>query len=399
MMSSISRSESTGDLLLALFQDLFGTSALLFRAPGRVNLIGEHTDYNDGFVMPMAIGFYTWVAAAKRADRILEAYSEHFDEKITLSLDALSGAPRKHWSDFVRGIATTLQDAGHTLSGANLAIHGEVPLGAGLSSSASLEVSLAMALTDVAGITVPQLELVKLCQAAEHKYVGTRCGIMDQFVAGFGAAGHALMLDCRSLEYQLLPIPQDLRLVVCNSMVRHELASGEYNRRRADCETGVRLLQPVLPSVRALRDVTTADLEKYKHLLPGTVYRRCRHVVTENQRVLAAAKCLQTRDADRFGLLMYRSHASLRDDYEVSCKELDLLVDLASSRRGIYGARMMGGGFGGCTVNLIRSDYTAAFQAEMTQMYAEKTGTTPEIYVCESAQGAQAWAIEGNTNT
>jgi galactokinase len=399
MMSSISRSESTGDLLLALFQDLFGTGALVFRAPGRVNLIGEHTDYNDGFVMPMAIGFYTWVAAAKRADRILEAYSEHFDEKITLSLDALSGAPRKHWSDFVRGIATTLQDAGHMLSGANLAIHGEVPLGAGLSSSASLEVSVALALTDAAGITVPQLELVKLCQAAEHRYVGTRCGIMDQFVAEFGAAGHALMLDCRSLEYQLLPIPQDLRLVVCNSMVRHELASGEYNRRRADCETGVRLLQPVLPSIRALRDVTTADLERYKHLLPGMVYRRCRHVLTENQRVLAAAKCLQTRDADRFGLLMYRSHASLRDDYEVSCKELDLLVDLASSRRGVYGARMMGGGFGGCTVNLIRSDCAAAFQTEMTQMYAEKTGTTPEIYVCEPAQGAQAWEIEGNATT
>lgn len=399
MMSSISRSESTGDLLLALFQDLFGTHALLFRAPGRVNLIGEHTDYNDGFVMPMAIGFYTWVAAARREDRILEAYSEHFDEKITLSLDALSGAPRKHWSDFVRGIATMLQDAGHMLSGANLAIHGEVPLGAGLSSSASLEVSLAVALADVAGITVPQLELVKLCQAAEHKYVGTRCGIMDQFVAEFGTAGHALMLDCRSLEYQLLPIPQDLRLVVCNSMVRHELASGEYNRRRADCETGVRLLQSVLPLVRALRDITTADLEKYKHLLSGTVYRRCRHVVTENQRVLAAAKCLRTRDADRFGLLMYRSHASLRDDYEVSCKELDLLVDLASSRRGVYGARMMGGGFGGCTVNLIRSDDTAMFHAEMTQMYAEKTGTAPEIYVCEPAQGAQAWEIEGNANT
>jgi galactokinase len=397
-MSSISRPESTGDLLLALFQDLFGTDALLFRAPGRVNLIGEHTDYNDGFVMPMAIGFYTWVAAAKRADRILEAYSEHFDEKITLSLDALSGPPRKHWSDFVRGVASALQDAGHTLSGANLVIHGEVPLGAGLSSSASLEVSLALALASLAGIAVPRLELVKLCQGAEHKYVGTRCGIMDQFVAGFGAAGHALMLDCRSLEYQLLPIPQALRLVVCNSMVRHELASGEYNRRRGDCETGVSLLQPALPSVRALRDVTTADLEKYKHLLPGTVYRRCRHVITENQRVLAAAKCLQTRDADRFGLLMYRSHASLRDDYEVSCKELDLLVDLASSRRGVYGARMMGGGFGGCTVNLIRSDCATAFQTEIAQMYAEKTGTTPEIYICEPAQGAQAWEMEGNAN-
>jgi len=400
MISSVSSPESTGDLLQVRFRELFGElsskRAHIFRAPGRVNLIGEHTDYNEGFVMPVAIGFCTWIAAAQREDRVLEAYSEHFDEKIVLSLDALSGPPRKHWSDFIRGVAATLQEAGHTLPGANLVIYGQVPLGAGLSSSASLEVSVALALTSLAGIAVPRLDLVKLCQAAEHKYVGTRCGIMDQFIAGFGAAGHALLLDCRSLEYQLLPIPQDLRLVVCNSKVRRELASGEYNLRRADCEAGIRLLQPFLPAVRALRDVEIADLEKYKHLLPGTVYRRCRHVVTENQRVLAAAKALRSQDAARFGHLMYRSHASLRDDYEVSCKELDLLVDLASSRRGVHGARMMGGGFGGCTVNLIRSDCTAAFQADMAQTYAEITGTTPEIYVCEPGQGAEAWPVGGS---
>ena len=399
VISSVSRPESTGDLLLALFRELFGTSAVVFRAPGRVNLIGEHTDYNEGFVMPMAIGSYTWVAAAKREDRLLEVYSEHFDEKIVLCLDVLSGPPRKHWSDFVRGVAATLQEAGHALCGANLVIHGGVPLGAGLSSSASLEVSVALALTSLSGIARPRLDLVKLSQAAEHKYVGTRCGIMDQFVAGFGAAGHALLLDCRSLEYQLLPIPQDLRLVVANSMVRHELASGEYNLRRADCEAGVKALQPFLPAVHALRDVSIADLERYKHALPGTVYRRCRHVVTENQRVLTAAKALQAEDADRFGTLMYRSHASLRDDYEVSCRELDLLVDLASSRPGVYGARMMGGGFGGCTVNLIQAAWVAAFRADITEMYAEKTGATPEIYVCEPAQGAEAWPVEGTVQT
>ncbi|MGA9529781.1 MAG: galactokinase [Terriglobales bacterium] len=398
-MCGVSSPGSTGDLLLARFHGLFGTSPLLFRAPGRVNLIGEHTDYNDGFVMPMAIGFYTWIAATNREDRVLEAYSEHFDEKIILSLDELSGPPRKHWSDFIRGVTATLQEAGHKLSGANLVIHGEIPLGAGLSSSASLEISTALALTSTAGLTVPQLELVKLCQAAEHKYVGTRCGIMDQFVAAFGAAGNALMLDCRSLEYRLLPIPDHLRIVVCNSMVRHELAAGEYNSRRADCEIGVKLLQAVLPEVRSLRDVGIAELEKYKTLLPATVYRRCRHVVTENQRVLAAAKCLEGHDADRFGQLMYRSHASLRDDYQVSCKELDMLVDLASSKRGVYGARMMGGGFGGCTVNLVRSDCTAAFQSEMSQVYSEKTGTPPEIYVCAPAQGAQAWPVEGSAQT
>jgi len=220
--------------------------------------------------------------------------------------------------------------------------------------------------------------------------VGTRCGIMDQFVTGFGAAGHALMLDCRSLEYQLLPIPEDIRVVVCNSMVRHELASGEYNRRRADCEEGVRLLQPFLPGILALRDVSSDDLKKYRDALPNQVYRRCRHVVTENQRVAAAAAALESRHPEEFGRLMYGSHASLRDDYEVSCKELDLLVDLASSRRGVYGARMTGGGFGGCTVNLVRSECANGFQTRIAEMYADATGIIPEIYVCEPAQGAEA---------
>ena len=374
------------------FESIYGRPPRwIVAAPGRVNVIGEHTDYNDGFVMPAAIEFYTWVAAAERKDRALEAYSDRFDEKISLSLDTLAGPPRRHWSDFIRGVAAVLQNAGYKLPGANLVIHGEVPLGAGLSSSASLEVATALSLSSLAGADVPPLELVKLCQKAEHEYVGTHCGIMDQFIAVFGAAGHALMLDCRSLEYQLLPIPHDLRLVVCNSMVRHELAFGEYNRRRADCEEGVKLLQPHLPGIRALRDVGVADLEAFKQVLPTTVYRRCRHVVTENQRVLAAAKALQSGDADRFGHLMYRSHASLRDDYQVSCRELDLLVDLASSSPGVYGARMTGGGFGGCTVNLIRADAAASFKEHIAQAYGEATDIVPEIYICEPAQGAQAW--------
>jgi galactokinase len=386
--------ESTGDLLTARFREMFGTEMRIFRAPGRVNLIGEHTDYNDGFVMPAAIGFYTRIAAAKRQDRVLEAYSDRFDEKITFSLDALDGPPRKHWSDFIRGVAAMLQSAGHRLSGANLVIHGEVPLGAGLSSSASLEVATGLALTVTSGIAVPRLELAKLCQAAEHEYVGTRCGIMDQFVASFGVSGNALMLDCRSLEYRLIPVPPDLRLVVCNSMVRHELASGEYNRRRADCETGVKLLAEHIPGIRALRDVGSADLEKYKQVLPETIYRRCRHVVSENQRVLDAAKALQSGDPDEFGRLMYASHASLRDDYEVSCKELDLLVELAASSEGVYGGRMTGGGFGGCTVNLVRGEYAAEFETQIARTYQQATGIAPDIYVCEPAQGAEAWPAE-----
>jgi galactokinase len=235
------------------------------------------------------------------------------------------------------------------------------------------------------------MELVKLCQKAEHEFVGTRCGIMDQFVAVHGTAGHALMLDCRSLEYELLPLPHDLRLVVCNSMVRHELASGEYNRRRADCEEGVKLLQPHLPGIRALRDVSVSDLEAWERALPATVYRRCRHVVTENQRVVEAAEALRSSDPERFNQLMYESHASLRDDYQVSCRELDLLVELAASSPGVYGARMTGGGFGGCTVNLLRADACDSFKEHISRAYREATGIIAEIYICEPGQGAQAW--------
>jgi galactokinase len=391
MTARLLSSDAASDLLVARFREMFGTSARVFRAPGRVNVIGEHTDYNDGFVMPAALEFYTWVAAAKREDRVLEAYSAHFGQKIRLSLDELAGPPRRHWSDFVRGVAAVLQNGGYKLAGANLVIHGEVPLGAGLSSSASLEVAIALALGSVSRIDVSRVDLAKLCQKAEHEFVGTRCGIMDQFVAVYGASGHALMLDCRSLEYQLLPMPHNFRLVVCNSMVRHELASGEYNLRRADCEEGVKLLEPHLSGIRALRDVEVADLEAWKDVLPATVYRRCRHVVTENQRVLAAAKALQSGEVDRFGGLMYQSHASLRDDYEVSCRELDLLVDLASSRPGVYGARMTGGGFGGCTVNLLRAEAVDSFKEHVLRAYEEATGIIPEIYVCEPGQGAQAW--------
>ena len=391
MTSRLLSFEAAGDLVAARFREVSGSNPRIFCAPGRVNVIGEHTDYNDGFVMPAALEFYTWVAGAKREDRILEAYSAHFDEKISLCLDSLDGPPRRHWSDFIRGVAAVVQHAGYKLDGADLVIHGEVPLGAGLSSSASLEVATGLALSSLSGIDIPRLELVKLCQKAEHEFVGTRCGIMDQFVAVHGAAGHALMLDCRSLEYVLLPLPRDLRLVVCNSMVRHELASGEYNCRRADCEEGVRLLQPHLPGIRALRDVSVANLDAWEQVLPVTVSRRCRHVVTENQRVQEAAKALQSSDADRFGHLMCQSHASLRDDYQVSCRELDLLFDLASSSPGVYGARMTGGGFGGCTVNLLRADACDSFKEHISRAYREATSIVPEIYVCEPGQGAQAW--------
>jgi len=383
--------ESIADSLTERFQRSHGTRPKIFRAPGRVNLIGEHTDYNDGFVMPAAIEFYTWVAASKRNDRVVHVHSDQFAETIALSLDALGGPPRKHWSDFIRGVAAVMQAMGHTVSGANLVIYGQVPLGAGLSSSAALEVATALALVSVSNFELPPLELVKICQRAEHEYVGTRCGIMDQFIATFGRAGQALMLDCRSLDYKLLPIPPDVHLVICNTMVKHELAAGEYNQRRADCEIGVRTLRRHLPNILALRDVSLADLERRRNDLPELVYRRCRHVISENQRVLAAADALQTEDLGRFGQLMYESHSSLRDDYEVSCKELDLLVELASALEGVYGARMTGGGFGGCTVNLVRSDTVDRFQCRIAEGYEKRTRKIPDVHVCSAGQGAGAW--------
>ncbi|HKN17546.1 MAG TPA: galactokinase [Candidatus Sulfotelmatobacter sp.] len=391
MPSSVVRVESIADSLTERFVRLYGTHPTIFRAPGRVNLIGEHTDYNDGFVMPAAIDLFTWVAASRRGDRTVQVHSDQFAETVDLSLEALAGPPRKHWSDFIRGVAATIQAAGHGLKGVNLIVDGYVPIGAGLSSSASLEVSTALALLWAAGVELPPLEVVTICQRAEHEYAGTRCGIMDQFIATFGRSGHALMLDCRSLEHTLLPIPADVRLVMCNSMVKHELAAGEYNRRRADCESGVRTLGQHLPNVLALRDVTLADLDRYRNELPELVYRRCRHVIRENERVRAASDALQGGDLVRFGQLMYESHASLREDYEVSCRELDLLVELASTCEGVYGARMTGGGFGGCTINLVRSDAVDRFEDRITDSYAKATGKKPDLFVCSAAQGAGAW--------
>lgn len=370
------------------FRTVHGGSALVFRAPGRVNLIGEHTDYNDGFVMPAAIGFSTWAVIGSRDDRRLKAYSEQFGETVELDVDHLEGPPRKHWSDYIRGVAALLKSAGYPVKGANLLIDSEVPMGAGLSSSAAIEVSTALALAAISGVNIPPHEVAVLCQRAENEYSGARCGLMDQFIACFGKANHALMLDCRSLDYHHLPLPQSVRLVICNTMVRHELSGGEYNDRRTSCERAVGSMRHFLPGIRALRDATLNDLEQHRDALGEVDYRRCRHVVTEDERVLLAADALKTGDMVAFGKLMYESHASLRDDYEVSCDELNLLVEIASGIEGVYGARMTGGGFGGCTVNLVANEEVARFKIEIAREYAARTGTTPPIYVCSAAAGA-----------
>jgi len=375
--------------LAEAFQSLYGSRPRIYRAPGRVNLIGEHTDYNEGFVMPAAIDFSTSVVIDARDDRRIVIRSRNFSETAELDLDQPPARGRGHWSDYPFGVAVKLEAAGQRLRGANILVRGEVPIGSGLSSSAAIEVATGFALLDIAGARIDRLDLAKVCQQAENGFVGMRCGLMDQFVSCFGQTGHALMLDCRSLAYQPLPLPENVKLVVCNTMVKHELPASEYNARRAECEESVRLLARELPEVRSLRDVTLEDLARTGGEFPEVNRKRSRHIVSENARVFAAAAALQCEDLKTFGELMGESHRSLRDDYEVSCEELDLMVDIANQAEGVFGARMTGGGFGGCTLNLVAADSVDLFKQTVASSYAQATGREPEIYVCTAAQGAE----------
>ena len=351
----------------------------VFSAPGRVNLIGEHTDYNDGFVMPVALERQTHVRISPRDDRQLTVHSESFRETACASLDRLS--PRRHWSDYVFGVAAVLQQRGVTLRGASLSITSDVPLGAGLSSSAALEVATAKALLASAGVAMDIITLARLCQRAENEFVGARVGIMDQFVALHGQPGHALLLDCRSLAYTLVRLPSGIKLVVANTMVKHELAASEYNERRAECEAAVRALATELPHVTALRDVTLRDLDRHASLLTDVQRKRVRHVITENERVNAAAGALARGEVGALGPLLAASHRSLGDDYEVTCEELDILVEIASSAPGAIASRMTGGGFGGCTVNVVDEHQVDAFVKVVAAGYQRHVGRAAEFYV------------------
>jgi galactokinase len=372
------------------FKEIFGGQPRLYRAPGRVNLIGEHTDYNQGFVLPAAIDLYCWTAAAARADRRLQIHSTNLNKSVSVDLDSKTLSRRGDWSDYVVGTAVALENAGYRLTGADLLVSSEVPLGSGLSSSAAIEVSTGYALLDISAAKVDHLRLVMACHQAENDFVGAHVGIMDQFVSANGQAGHALMLDCRSFEATALPIPPQLRLVVCNTGVKHELTGGEYNRRRAQCEEGVRLLSSTLPAIQALRDVGPDQLENDKDIIPELIYRRCRHVVTENERVQRAADAFLAGDMSMIGALMAESHRSMRDDYEISCAELDLMVEIASVQPGVIGARMTGGGFGGCTVNLVQADAADDFRLSVAAEYEKHTHTTPAIYVLNASEGVHA---------
>jgi galactokinase len=378
--------------LAALHLATYSAPARIYSAPGRVNLIGEHTDYSGGFVMPAAIDFSTLIAISPRTDGRFLAHSINFDEHIAQSIDDLLACRARSWSDYPAGVLWALREKGIDVSrGFSLTIVGDVPLGAGLSSSASVEVATAFAVLSTLGIEMPLSEIALLCQRAENSFVGANVGIMDQFVICCGQQDHAVMIDTRFLTYTLAPIPTTVRIVICNSMVKHTLADGGgYNTRRAEMEAGLHILQQHRPEIKALRDATMADLTLWGAEMSEKSLRRCRHVVTENARVLSAVEAFKANDLTRFGELMHEAQLSFRDDFEASCIEIDTLIDIANLQPGCFGARLTGGGFGGCTVNLVAADHAAAFVESMRAGYLAATGIAAEIYTSRASAGAHA---------
>ena len=395
------------------FEETFGRPpAFIASAPGRVNLIGEHTDYNDGYVFPVAIDKYLNIAARKRPDRQVRLYALDVDDSSEFSLDTLSAIPLQApvWSHYLIGVASLLEASGKEIAGIDVVITGDVPIGAGLSSSAALSVAATLVFL-TAGSELETIEsednkkkLAALCQRVEHEFVNVKCGIMDQTISLLGKENHALFLDCRSLEYEQVPLNlSEHYIAICNTKVKRELAASEYNKRRAECERGVDILRRWIPGISSLRDIALTDFKKHEEELPALTQKRCRYVIEENARVLEAVSVLKRRSQRtlgktdeslmHFGNLMNASHNGLRDDYEVSCKELDLLTDIARSITGVIGSRMTGAGFGGCTVSIVHRDALEIFQTRVTTEYHEQTGIEPEIYLCNVSDGAQVFRI------
>src|ERR1700734_1757760 len=368
----------------------YGDDAEVFWARGRGNIIGEHPGSAGGFVMPAAIDFGTLAAVSPRDDGRVVIWSENFHEQVSHQIEGLPKKGGGHWSDYPLGVVKTLRDAGFAVPPLSLTVDGDVPLGAGLSSSASVEVATAFAALSLAGAQPAREEIAKLCQRAENVYVGASCGIMDQFIACRGAENHALLLDCRSLEFRLAPIPANISIVIANTMVRHAIAGGEYGIRRGEVEEGTAILRSHRPEIQLLRDATTQDLEKWGAEMPDNVLRRCRHVITENLRTVAAADAFAAGNLKRLGDLMAAAHASYRDDFEASCEEADAMVEAAQQLPGLIGARLTGGGFGGCTVNLVHSDLGADFAGRLHDEYRARTGIDAEIYRCHASAAAHA---------
>lgn len=382
--------------LLEAHRQRFGGRDRLFAAPARVNLIGEHTDYTGGLVMPMAIGFHTLAAISPREDGLAVFTSDNYGEEVSYEIASLRAAPRGHWSDYPAGVLWSLQQEGIAFGGFNMSLTGDVPLGAGLSSSASVEVATAMALLAHAGVELPLEKVATVCRRAENEYVGAKSGIMDQFIVAGGVEHRAMMLDCRSLGFELLPLPEQIRVVICNSMVKHSVATGGYGDRRDEVEAGQAVLRCECKGVELLRDATVADLEACRDRMTPESYARCRHIITENGRVMEAREALLAGDMERFGVLMVKAHASMRDDFAASCDEVDDLVEIAMRQPGCFGARITGGGFGGCTVNVVREEVAEQFVDAVRRAYEEKRGIKADCFVCAPSDGALALAKGGS---
>jgi len=374
---------SLQDRVTQEFARRFGAApTFVVRAPGRVNLIGEHTDYNDGFVLPMAIDRAVWIALRPRSDRRVVCHSLDFDQVAEFPLAGLTRG--KGWAEYLKGVAWALQEAGHTLQSWEGVLAGDVPIGAGLSSSAALEMATARVFAAVSGLPWEATAMAKLGQRAENKWVGVNCGIMDQTISAAGLAGHALLIDCRSLETQSVPLPPGTAVVVLDTATRRGLVDSAYNERRAQCEAAARTF-----GVPALRDVDLAHFQAQAGRLDDVTRRRARHVVTENARTLEAVAAMRKGDAVTLGQLMDASHASLRDDFEVSSDGLNTMVACARQQESCYGARMTGAGFGGCAVALVRVDAAHAFATTVADCYQATTGTAPNVYVCAATNGAE----------
>ncbi len=369
------------------FKNQFAAAPLLVRSPGRINLIGEHTDYNDGFVLPGAINREIVMAIARRRDSLCRIYAYDLRQSFKGDLRNLRRSS-KGWPNYLLGVAAQLIKRGKKISGFDCVFGGNIPIGSGLSSSAALEGAIGFALNELYELDVEKVELVRIGQATEHEFVGVKCGIMDQFINVLGKAAKVFRIDCRYLSYVEFPFPADqTKVVLCDTHVHRALASSQYNLRRRQCEQGVRHLRKIDSSIQNLRDVSMNFLDENNRGLPGIVYKRCAYVIGENFRVLQGCADLETGDIKSFGQRMFESHAGLRDDYEVSCPELDVLVELASRLPGVMGARMMGAGFGGCTINLVQNKRVDSFIKKIQEQYNRKTSKRIDTYVCDIVRG------------
>jgi galactokinase len=369
------------------FNEIFSGEPMLVCAPGRINIIGEHTDYNLGFVLPAAIDKHIIYAIAANSTKSHRFFSYDLKEEIEVSIDDIKPSD-KQWANYLLGVIAQIQKTGKSVGGVDVVFGGNIPLGAGLSSSAALETGFAFALNELFLFDFSKLELVKMSQTAEHEYAGVKCGIMDQFASVFGKKDHVIRLDCRSLEYKYFPLKLDgYGVVLCDTQVKHSLASSEYNTRRQECESGVKLLQKYDPSIESLRDVKAGFLFEHESEFDPIVFKRCKFVVEEIERLIEACDELEKGNVERVGELMYNTHAALRDEYAVSCKELDILVDIARKSGLAIGSRMMGGGFGGCTINIVHNENEQTFIDLVTKEYKELTGIDLKTYMASIEEG------------